>query len=123
MGVRIKVDEDLPVEVASLFVGLGHDAVTVAAQGWQGLADELLWPRVQSERRWLVTADKGFADLRRYSPGTHAGVLLLRPAEENRRAYVRFARSAAEQLDLDDLAGSLIVMTPRGIRIRRPPTG
>jgi predicted nuclease of predicted toxin-antitoxin system len=118
--VRIKVDEDLPLEVARIFVEHGHDAVTVVAQGWQGLTDELLWPRVQNERRWLVTAGKGFADLRHYSPAADAGVLLLRPAEENRRAYVRFARTAAERLDFNNLAGSLIVMTPRGIRIRRP---
>ena len=33
MLVRVKVDEDLPVEVAELFREAGHDASTVAAQG------------------------------------------------------------------------------------------
>jgi predicted nuclease of predicted toxin-antitoxin system len=66
---RLKVDEDLPADIAKLFIASGHDATTVTAQGWSGIADEKLWPRVQGEGRWLVTGDKGFADLRRYSPG------------------------------------------------------
>ncbi len=37
---------------------------------------------VQAEGRFLVTADKGFADIRLYPPGTHGGVLLLRPDED-----------------------------------------
>jgi predicted nuclease of predicted toxin-antitoxin system len=62
MSVRVKVDEDLPRQVADLFVAQGHDAVTVVMQGWQGFPDEELWPRVQQENRWLITADKGFAN-------------------------------------------------------------
>ena len=31
-----------------------------------------------SERRLIVTLDRGFGDIRLYPPGTHAGVLVLR---------------------------------------------
>jgi len=78
MSTRVKVDEDLPQQVADLFTQHGYDAMTVVTQGWRGLPDEELWLRVQQERRWLITADKGFADLRTYPPGSHAGVLLFR---------------------------------------------
>jgi predicted nuclease of predicted toxin-antitoxin system len=120
MSVGVKVDEDLPREVADLFDGQGYDAVTVVMQGWQGLPDEKLWPRVQQEKRWLVTADKGFADLRSHPPGSHAGILLFRLDEESRRGYLELARVALERLDLSSLTGSLIVVTRRGIRIRKP---
>lgn len=121
MTARLKVDEDLPCEIADLLSAHGHDAATVAAQGWTGMADIILWPRVQNERRWLVTADKGFADLRRFPPGSHAGVILLRAQQESRRAYLSLAAMALDHLILDELAGAIVVVSYRGIRIRRAP--
>ena len=121
MSARFKVDEDLPRQIADLLIAHGHDAATVVGQGWQGMSDEILWPCVQNERRWLMTADKGFADLRQYPPGNHAGVILLRSQEESRRAYLELAAIALERLKLDELAGALVVVTYRGVRIRRAP--
>jgi predicted nuclease of predicted toxin-antitoxin system len=121
MSARFKVDEDLPRQIADLLIAHGHDASTVVGPGWQGMSDEILWPRVQNERRWLMTADKGFADLRQYPPGSHAGVILLRSQEESRQAYPEVAAIALERLKLDELAGAVVVVTYRGVRIRRAP--
>ena len=120
MSIRVKVDEDLPRQVADLFSECGHDAVTVVMQGWQGFTDEALWPLVQQEERWLITADKGFADIRIYPPGNHAGVLLFRLEEESRRGYLELTQTALERLHFEELTGSIIVVTRRGIRIRKP---
>lgn len=73
--------------------------------------------RVQDERRWLITADK----VRRYSPGSHVGVILLRAQEECRRAYLELAAIALERLKLDEIAGAVVAVTHRGVRIRRAP--
>ena len=120
MSIRVKVDEDLPRQVADLFSAGGHDAVTVVMQGWQGFTDAALWPLVQQEERWLITADKGFADIRVYPPGSHAGVLLFRLEEESRRGYLELTQTALAQLHFEELTGSIIVVTRRGIRIRKP---
>jgi predicted nuclease of predicted toxin-antitoxin system len=120
--VRLKVDENLPDQLADLLAELGHDAVTVADQGWRGIADRDLWRGVQAEGRWLVTADKEFADLRRYPPGSHAGVILLRLAEQSRVDYLRLAGAAVASLDLDNLAGAIVVVADRGVRIRHAET-
>jgi predicted nuclease of predicted toxin-antitoxin system len=121
LSARIKLDEDLPQQMADLLTVRGHDAVTVVGQGWQGLADDVLWPRVENEGRWLTTADKGFADLRKHPPGTHAGVILLRALKESRRAYLELAAIAFDRLKLNEIAGAVVVVTHRGIRIRRAP--
>ena len=71
MPPHVKVDEDLPDAVAPLFTAAGYPATTVRAQGWSGLQDAPLWVRIQAEGRWLVTADKGFGDVRTYVPGTY----------------------------------------------------
>jgi predicted nuclease of predicted toxin-antitoxin system len=83
---RVKIDEDLPRQIAALLNACGYNAATVVEQGWQSASDDVLWTRVQNEQRWLMTADKGFADLRNNPPGTHTGVILLRAQEESRRA-------------------------------------
>jgi predicted nuclease of predicted toxin-antitoxin system len=119
MAVRVKVDEDLPQQVVDLFTARGHDAISVRQQGWRGTPDADLWSRVQVEGRWLVTADKGFADLRAYPPGTHGGILLLRARPENRRAYLELAARVLERLDLESVPRALVVASPSGIRIRK----
>jgi predicted nuclease of predicted toxin-antitoxin system len=115
----VKVDEDLPRQIVDTLNMQGHEAVSVLGQGWQGASDDVLWSRIQAEGRWLITGDKGFADLRRHPPGTHAGVILLRPEVESRAAYLQLTTDAFERLDLDHLAGAVIVVTNCGIRIRR----
>lgn len=119
MSIRAKIDEDLPRQMVELFVQNGYDAAIVVEQGWQGLSDEQLWPRVQQEGWWLITADKGFADLRSYPPGSHAGILLLRLDEESRRGYLELAKTVLQQLDMARHPGDVIVASPRGIRIRK----
>jgi predicted nuclease of predicted toxin-antitoxin system len=122
VAARLKVDENLPDEIAELFLRHGHDAVTVADQGWEGLPDDELWRGIQAEGRWLVTADKGFADLRRFPPGAHAGVILLRLARQNRRDYSLLAETLLMQVELDEVVGAVIVVNERGVRVRRAPS-
>ena len=119
MSVSIKVDEDLPSLTADLFNARGHQAMTVLQQGWQGSSDDVLWTRVQAEGRWFITADKGFGDLRKHPPGSHAGVILLRSSEQSRRAYVDLASTVVDRLDFDEIAGGRVVVKQRGVRIRR----
>ena len=116
MPVRVKIDEHLPLDVAAAFSRAGHRAATVREQGLSGSADAAVWEHVQSEGRWLVTADKEFGDVRRFRPSRSTGIMLLRAEEESRRAYVDLAQGALAGVALDDVGGCLLVVTPRGIR-------
>ena len=86
--MQIKVDEDLPRQVADLLREKGYQTHSVVEQGMSGWKDIELWRRIQNENRFLVTADKGFADIRTYPPGAHAGVMLLRPDQDGIRPTV-----------------------------------
>ena len=120
--MRIKVDEDLPKLAAQMLRNKGYEAVSVFEQGMGGLKDPPLWQAVQSERRFLVTADKGFADIRFYAPGTHAGVLLLRPDQDGIRPIMELLERVLASYTLETLAEAVTVVTPRSIRIRRVRT-
>lgn len=66
-----------------------------------------------------MTADKGFGDIRFYVPGTHAGILLLRPDQDGIRPVMELLERVLENYDLEALLGTVTVVTPRSIRIRR----
>ena len=75
--MRIKLDENLPVEAAVVLRPLGHDVDTVADEAMAGAADEDVLRAATGEGRLLITLDRGFGDIRRHPPGTHAGVIVL----------------------------------------------
>jgi predicted nuclease of predicted toxin-antitoxin system len=117
--MRVKVDEDLPRAVIQSLRDRGHDAVGVVEQGMGGWKDFALWQAIQAEQRFLVTGDKGFANTRLYAPGTHAGILLLRPDQDGIRPIGELLERVLANYGLGVLAGTVTVVTPRGIRIRR----
>jgi predicted nuclease of predicted toxin-antitoxin system len=116
--MRVKIDEDLPKIAVQMLRDRGYQADSVTEQGMGGWKDPDLWQAVQAEHRFLITADKGFADVRFYAPGTHAGVLLLRPDEDGIRPVVELLRRVLESYGLGALEEAITVVTPRGVRIR-----
>jgi predicted nuclease of predicted toxin-antitoxin system len=76
--MRIKLDENLPSTLVSLLDSHGHDVHTVQMEGLAGAQDRDVWSAVQHETRLLITQDLDFSDIRKFAPGTHSGILLLR---------------------------------------------
>jgi predicted nuclease of predicted toxin-antitoxin system len=119
MSLRIKADENMPRTVLQVLRERGHDAVSVREQNMGGWKDLELWRVIQEERRFLITADKGFADVRSFPPGTHTGILLLRPDEDGIRPLIDLLKRVLDSYGLEELQGTLTVATPRSIRIRK----
>lgn len=117
--MRVKVDEDLPKAAVQMLQRRGHEALGVVEQGMGGTKDPDLWRVVQAERRFLVTAGKGFGDIRSYPPGTHQGILLLRPDQAGIRPVLDLLERVLTNYELEALGGTTVVVTPRGVRIRR----
>ena len=117
--MQIKVDEDLPRQVVTLLREKGFQADLVGDQAMSGWKDAELWRRIQVENRFLITADKGVADIRVYPPGTHAGIMLLRPDQDGIRPTVELIERVLQSYDLNALAGATTVVTPRGVRVRK----
>jgi predicted nuclease of predicted toxin-antitoxin system len=115
----VKLDEDLPSSLARPLELRGHVARTVRDQGWSGLKDSQLWPLVAEEQAFFITGDKGFGDLRAYPPGSHHGVLVLRPVVESAPSFRTLLESVLEKQALASLAGAVTVATPGRVRIRR----
>ena len=76
--MKIKLDENLPATLVGILARLGHEADTVVDEGLKGEPDEVIWPAAQNERRFLVTQDLDFSDIRKFAAGTHRGLMLAR---------------------------------------------
>src|SRR5262245_22428780 len=86
--MKVKLDENLPFRLATLLKDLGHDVHTVHEERLTGRADREIWKAVQKESRFLITQDLDFSDLRRFAPGSHHGILLVRLHSPTRRYLV-----------------------------------
>ncbi len=119
MALKVIVDEDLPRRAVQFLREHGYDAASVVEQGMSGWKDSQLWVAIQKEEQYLVTGDKGFGDIHAYPPGTHRGILLLRPDEDGIRPVLDLLQKVLDSYKLDDLVGATTVATPRGIRLRK----
>lgn len=118
--MKIKLDENLPVRLATALRNLGHDVDTVPDEGLAGRVDADVWPASCAAGRFFITQDLDFSDVRKFAPGTHPGLMLVRLREPGagalaERAEVAFARENSEQW-----ARCFTVLTAHKIRVRRP---
>ena len=118
--MRLKLDENISVLAGRVLAELGHDVDTVASEGLIGHPDPDVLAGAVADDRALVTFDLGFGDPRAYPPGSHRGVILLRLADQQPDKVVVVLRDLAQNHDLDDLRGCVVVVTERLIRIRWP---
>jgi predicted nuclease of predicted toxin-antitoxin system len=76
--MRVKLDENVPEDLAPDLEALGHHTDTALSEQLGGSADEELWRATQAGHRFLVTQDLDFSDLRTLVSGDHGGVMLVR---------------------------------------------
>jgi len=120
LTLKIKVDEDLPKAIAESLRRVIPDTLTVVDEGLSGVLDPGLWDTAQREGRFLITGDKAFANIRKYPPGTHHGVLLLRPNENGILQMLKLIDDVLKLSNLKDLSGCIAVASPGRLKVRRP---
>lgn len=119
--MKLKLDENLPVRLASRLTSLGHDVHTTSDERLTGHSDAEIWESAQKESRFLITEDMDFSDSRRFAPGTHCGILLIRLFSPNRGSLTARITDLFETERVSDWPGCFVVATERKIRVLRPP--
>ncbi len=117
--MRVKPDENLTRHPKAALMDRGHDVETIADEGLLSQTDSAVAAAAKSEGRVIFTLDSDFADVRRFPPGEHPGVVLFRPRTIGPRAVNAFIESFAARPDLADLAGALVIVEPHRIRMRQ----
>lgn len=117
--MRIKLDENMPVRLAALLTDMGNDVETVYSQKLSGVTDDEIWSVAQEEKRLLVTQDLDFSDRRRFQPGSHSGIILIRLRSPGREALFRKVEEIFRAENTDDWVSCFVVVTDHKIRIHR----
>ncbi|MGB8889589.1 MAG: DUF5615 family PIN-like protein [Candidatus Korobacteraceae bacterium] len=118
--MKIKLDENLPVRLANLLTGLGHDVHTTHEEGLEGRDDKVIWESAQKESRFLITQDLDFSDTRRFAPGSHHGILLVRLHSPSRQSLIDRVAELFHHENVRDWMTCFVVATERKIRVVKP---
>jgi predicted nuclease of predicted toxin-antitoxin system len=118
--MNIKLDENLPLRLASRLKDLGHDVHTLHDERLVGHSDSEIWEAAQKEARFLITQDLDFSDSRRFAPGSHHGILLVRLRSPNRSNLVGRIGEIFQMENVAEWVRCFVVATERKIRVLRP---
>lgn len=118
--MKIKVDENLPIALSLKLVKMGHDTETVYSEGLNGKEDDFIWNCTQVEKRFLITQDLDFSDIRRFKPGSHFGILLIRLINPSRRKLIEKIVEIFQRENVENWKRCFLVLTENKLRIKRP---
>ena len=112
--MRVKLDENLPIQLRGLFTESGHDAATVVDEVLGGAADVEIAAVCIAEERVLVTQDVDFSDIRTYPPAEYVGLVVFRLSSAARDALLEVAAVLIERLEESSPTGQLRIVVPIG---------
>lgn len=119
--MKLKLDENLSRHLKPTMLALQHDVTTAAEEGRLSQPDPIVGAAAKNEGRMLLTLDLEFADMRKYTPGNHPGVILFRPRSFGPLAVNRFVEDFLQENDLEPFRGCIVIVEPARVRVRRPP--
>ena len=118
--MKVKLDENIPHPVGRRLAALGLDVETVLDEGLGGKRDDDVWAAAQAESRFLVTQDLDFSDRRKFAPGTHHGLLLVRLPDGEQWRVGDYVVGWFSDPDVATWPGCFVVATPTKVRVARP---
>ena len=117
---RFLVDEDLPRSLAPALRAAGYDATDVRDEGLRGAPDAHIFAAAQQRSMVVVTADVEFGNELTYPLASHHGVMLARlPGALPAPMLVHAIVTAVASLAGEQLAGTIVIVEPGRLRVRR----
>ena len=118
--MKIKLDENLSRHLKPVLADLEHDVLTAADENLLSRPDTEVAAASIKEGRMLFTLDVEFADLRKYPPGTHPGIILFRPPSFGPLTVNKFIADFVRSANLEELVSSVAIVDPTRVRVRSP---
>lgn len=118
--IRFLIDADLPRSVRTALRQRGYLADDVRDLDLGTATDEAVLHHAMAHGYTVISADRGFSNLLRFLLGTHQGIIVARfPRHTPARTKVRLLLRWIPTLLEEDIKGNLLIIQPKGIRIRR----
>ena len=118
---RFLIDKDLPHLLASFLLERGHSSEHVRDLSLRGSPDRQIFEAAQQRQAVLVTGDTDFGNLLRFPFGSHFGIVVVQfPSVMRARELATQIATTLSALEDVTFKGSLIILEPGRLRIRRP---
>ena len=112
--MRFLLDENVRREVGAWLRAAGHDVV----ESPRGLSDADVFRLAQAQQRVLITHDAEFANILRYPPGSHAGIIRLKFHPPSVAAMLPSLEALLRTVPATAFGRSLFVLERDGFRKR-----
>jgi predicted nuclease of predicted toxin-antitoxin system len=103
-----------------LLAAQNHDVHTVSDENLTGRSDDVVFEAAAAEVRILITQDLDFSDVRRFRPGTHPGIVLLRLRDPNRRKLIARMEQIIRDHNIELWSRRFVVIGDIRLRIIHP---
>lgn len=120
MAWKFVVDEDLPEATAAMLKRMGYWAKHIRQISLRGASDQEVFQYAQNQNAVLITADKGFGDVRRFPIGSHYGIIILRLRKRDRNNILQRLQQVVLELQMHEegLIGKVVIASDTKVRIR-----
>lgn len=117
---KFVTDEDVPRSVANALKDLGYEVKDVRDHGLRGADDEAVYEFAQENQAVLISGDMGFGNILHFPVGSHFGIVIAHfPNTVSTGEIARQLVDRFSDLSEGDFRGSLIVIEPGKVRIRK----
>ena len=110
----------MPADLATRLRAEGHDVTNVVEEGLGGTKDPPILKAAANEGRILVTFDLDFADIRRYPPGSHMGIVVFRLRDQRWKTLEVPVDRLLASSSLANLEKGLAIVDETRVRYKRP---
>lgn len=112
-------DENVFLPIVRELRRLGNDVLDIKEQNLTGIADPDVYQMAVDQKRVLLTMDKDFTNILKYSPGTHPGIIVLKlyrlPVTTTTNIFIH----AFNALNETDILGNIVIIDRFKTRVRR----
>ncbi len=115
--MNLVADEGVDTQMVMMLRKLGHDVYYIAEE-LPGINDEAILKKSNAENRILLTQDKDFGELVYRLKMVHSGIILIRLMGLKASIKTEILKKVILNHEAD-LSGSLVVIQPGAIRIRK----
>ncbi|WP_367871911.1 DUF5615 family PIN-like protein [Luteolibacter sp. Populi] len=116
--MKFKFDENLPTELGDVLRSAGHDAHSVFDEQLNGAPDTSIARACQDEGRILITLDLDFSNIIHYPPRLFPGIIVLRPANQDKNSVLAMVPRILELLKTEEIERKLWIVDEKKTRIR-----
>lgn len=114
------IDEDLHRSLKEVFEKLGYQVKDVRDFSLSGASDDEVFNFTKKNKAILISGDLGFANILRFPPKSHYGIIILRfPNEMPTSMINKIVYSFLKDIPFSKLKNSLTIVSHAGVKIRK----